>query len=108
MKNIIIIAVIILSGCAGWTKTQKTLLGYDAALHVFDMYCTYHYVGDDHEMNSILDGMKPAEAVLTMAATFGIMYLIADSFPKLRMPVLIGYGAVKTGITINNIKYGIP
>ena len=98
----------VLCGCATWSKTDKALLGYGAGLHAFDMYCSYHYVDRDTELNGLLAGMKPAEAVGAMVLSFGIMYFLADYFPKYRTPLLLGYDTVKTVITINNIDYGIP
>ena len=109
MKHIpIILCIMVLCGCATWSKTDRALLGYGAGLHAFDMYCTYHYVDRGTELNGLLDGMKPAEAVISLAVSFGIMYFLADYFEDYRTPILIGYDAVKTMITINNIDYGIP
>ena len=105
---LILIFLIILTGCAGWTQNQKIMLGYGAGLHAFDMYCSYHYVNRDTELNGLLAGMKPAEAVGTMVLSFAIMYFLADYFEDYRTPILFGYDTVKTVITINNIEFGIP
>ena len=105
---LILIILIILTGCAGWTQNQKIMLGYGAGLHAFDAYCSYHYVDRDTELNGLLAGMKPAEAVGAMVLSFAIMYFLADYFPKYRTPLLLGYDTVKTVIKINNINYGLP
>jgi len=108
MRLFLIMSILILTACASWSTTDRALLGYGAGLHAFDAYCSYHYVDRDTELNGLLAGMKPAEAVGAMVLSFGIMYFLADYFKDYRTPILIGYGGVKTVITINNIKFGIP
>lgn len=66
MKPYPLLIILLLTGCAGWSKTDKVLLGYGAGLHAFDMYCSYHYVDRDTELNGLLAGMRPWEAVGTM------------------------------------------
>ena len=107
MKRIIIIAILILTGCS-WKPHQQALFGVGAGLHALDMYSTYHYVERDTELNGMLASMKPWEAVGTMAISFIVMYLIADRFEDYRTPILVGYVGVKSALTINNIEFGIP
>ena len=106
-KILIILAILILASCS-WKTHDKVLFGVGAGLHALDMYSTYHYVEDGTELNSLYSGMKPWEAVGTMAITFVAVYIAAEVFEAHRTPLLSGYLGVKTAITINNIEFGIP
>ena len=99
--------LIILTSCS-WKTHDQVLFGMGAGLHALDMYSTYHYVEDGTELNSLYSGMKPWEAVGTMAITFVAVYIASEVFEAYRTPLLSGYLGVKTAITINNIEFGIP
>jgi len=109
MKTIIALLIILtMTGCSGWKTHDQVLFGVGAGLHALDMYSTYHYVEDGTELNSLYSGMKPWEAVGTMAITFVAVYIAAEVFEAHRTPLLSGYLGVKTAITTYNIEFGIP
>ena len=66
MKNLIIISILILSGCAGWTKADKTLLVASMVASYADYHTTTRILDNGgHECNPLM-GEHPAREKLAV------------------------------------------
>ena len=102
-----------ISGCAGWTKTDKTLLTINGALMTVDMLQTmdiYRHP-EYHEHNPVINaGVKnfgnnfvPAYFVMS----FGLQYLVADQLDSWRPWFLSGTAAGSLALIIHNNEIGL-
>ncbi|MBA7495759.1 hypothetical protein ES702_06348 [subsurface metagenome] len=117
MKYFFVVTVLsfLLSGCATikpdpkpWTTTDKIGAGFFLAGHMADTYTTIRhqdYPDKIYEKNPIL-GKHPDdhEIYLYMGATAAIGLIAAHYFPKLRLPICIGYGGVGFYMAWGNYK----
>jgi len=102
-----------LLSCAGWTKTDKTILSINGVLMTIDMLQTADiYHNDDYyEINPVINfgvskfgtGFIP----FYFAGSFGAQYLIADQLDSWRPWFLTGTAAVSAGLVIHNNSIGL-
>jgi hypothetical protein len=109
----IALIVLLLVGCAGWTKTDKTLLTINGVLMTIDMLQTadiYRH-SEYYEVNPVIDagverfgtGFIP----MYFAGSFGMRYVIADQLKSWRPWFLTGTAAVSAGLVIHNNSIGL-
>lgn len=115
LKIIILFFSLLLTNCAGWNKVDKTLLTINGAVMTVDMLQTINiYNREDegyYEMNPIIDWgvdrMGKSFIPLYFVSSFGVRYLIADSFPKYRSLFLTSTGIVSTALILHNNSIGL-
>jgi len=114
MRQIIILIMMLgLIGCAGWTKTDKALLTINGVLMTVDMLQTADIYQHEeyYEINPVIDfgvgkfgtGFIP----FYFAGSFGLRYLIADQLKSWRPWFLTGTAAVTAGLVIHNNSIGL-
>ena len=108
-----VLIVLMLAGCAGWTKTDKTLLTINGVLMTIDMLQTadiYRH-SEYYEVNPIIDGgvnrFGTGFIPVYFAGSFGVQYLIADQLKSWRPWFLSGTAAVSAGLVIHNNSIGL-
>ena len=97
------IVMVFVLGCASlnprpWTKSEKVGAAFFLAGHAADAYTTIRhqdYSDRINEENPAL-GEHPSDprVYLYMGATAAVVLLVAHYFPKLRLPLCIGYGGL--------------
>ena len=110
MKAILLYFVIIflLTACASprpWTKQEKTAATFNVLGIIADAYTTEQMLNNpnNHELNPSL-GKHPSDSQLaiyfplTAIITLGLSHF----YPKLRNPLLFGYGSLSFGAAIHN------
>jgi len=107
LSVILLTTVLLISSCASprpWTKEEKIAAGYFCLSHVADYYTTKQMLDKGHkELNPAL-GENPSNTELIvyfpLTATIGLS--LSHFFPKLRKPLLYGYGSLSFGAAIHN------
>jgi len=109
----LLMMLFILCSCAGWTKTDKTLLTINGVLMTIDMLQTADIYQHEeyYEANPVINfgvgkfgtGFLPFYFV----GSFGLRYLIADQLNSWRPWFLAGTAAVSAGLVIHNNSIGL-
>lgn len=96
------------AGCASWSRSDRLAAGFFVAGHAADAITTErHQDRPDlfREMNPILgDHPSEQEIAVFFVVTAGLTFLLAHLFPKIRKPLLLGYGATGFAWAIHNDK----
>ena len=106
MKNIIIISILILSGCSfhEWNRTDKILYTGLVTATVADIAITeYGLDNGAEEKNPIFDGNSGLMIPVNLVA-LGIIYYLADKSPECRTWILGTTNVLRWGVVGWNIN----
>lgn len=92
---------------AEWDTADKALFGTYVALEIVDGLQTHSILHDDdfYEINPLIT--DDTSMILCMAATTGLIWLLADRFPKCRKFLLSGAIIVKASMVSWNFSIGV-
>lgn len=98
----------LLQGCA-WSKSDKAWWAIYTIVHGIDMHQTSIILEDDRweEKNPILKNMSSNEATVAMIITWGVVYYLADYFPKYRTPLIACSLAVSVWGVVYSLSNGV-
>jgi len=101
---IIIISLVFFTNCASitpkprpWTRNEKIGAAFFLAGHAADTYTTIQHqkYTEIHEINPILSKHPSNSRIYTYMGITAILVLVtAHYFPKLRLPICIGFGGL--------------
>ena len=102
---LLVVIAFLLAGCAGWSRTDKILLGASILAAGADAYTTCRALDNpgNWEVNPLL-GKHPSkeQVVIYLGFTEMVTILVAHFAPTLRPWLLGGKALVNTGCAINN------
>ncbi|MFX0194562.1 MAG: hypothetical protein ACFFCW_00445 [Candidatus Hodarchaeota archaeon] len=114
MVRYIIITLLLcvnLCGCfSDWKPHQKILAVTYTTANIIDILQTKEIKRDNNgfkECNPVLDSLSRDEATAVQIGMNLAILGIADYFPKIRTPLLIGGNALSWGCVINNHQIGV-
>ena len=106
MKRLIVIAVILTSGCS-WSKFDTALGVTSTVATAADIYTTTQLLNNpgNYELNPIL-GKHPSDTkvIMVLATSQVITLVIAHFFPTIRPWLLGGKTVINTGWAIHNLQ----
>lgn len=119
MKNLLIISVLLISGCSGmhlkgndpWTKEQKVMQGASIVLRTMDWGTTLDMVDrpEYYEANPVL-GKHPSKGNINtyFAASMLLNYVLADYLPSKTRTYWLGLNIAISAVCVgNNYNIGL-
>jgi len=106
MKKLIIISILILTGCASWSTGDKILLGTSILATYADYRTTVDLLdrGGHENMGAWATGKYPShkDMALYLISTETITIILAHYLPKYRKAILGAKTILNTGCAIHN------
>jgi len=102
-KAILIVVMMVISGCAHWDRTDKVLLAGLTVACIADVATTRHILNDGgEEKNPILS--RNTELIIPLGlAALGVVYLISDQLSPTARKWLLGMAnGIKWGCVVHN------
>jgi hypothetical protein len=101
---VLVLFTVTMTGCAGWSKGDKMAAGFFLAAHAANAISSERLVGRGCDEQNPIMGDRPSDTELAayFAGTAALALVVAHFFPKLRKPLLIGYGATNIVWTIHD------
>ena len=103
--TMLLVVFLLLTGCAGWSRTEKALLAVSILAASADAYTTCRMLDnpDNWEVNPVLGDHASDEAVISyMVFTEAVTVLLAHFVPALRPYLLGGKALANTAGALNN------
>ena len=103
-KIILIISILIFTGCASWSTQDKALMGSFVASQAISGAQIHHANNTNgiHEQNGIYKDCEPEGIALFKLLGIGAVYGLSELLPDYKTEILIGANVIGWGFVIKD------